>query len=120
MPSIHQNPDERFQNFVSCFLQVSERLINNSEANKLTVQQLPFGNANQWCKEALGAHEKWATLSEIIQIYADIGPSYIQEAALEAAISQASDSLEENEMISVVLSTVDLRAILPKIALLHW
>lgn len=82
---------------------------------------MAFEDANQQCKEALGAHKQCAALSEMIRVCADIGPSYVQEAALAAAGTQAvHHSLEETEVTRLLVSAAGVGDILPKIALLHW
>ncbi|XP_013363614.1 PREDICTED: endogenous retrovirus group K member 24 Gag polyprotein-like [Chinchilla lanigera] len=88
LASVLQGPEEPLQNFVARLLLASERIINNTEASKLVVQQLAFENANKWCKEALRAHKRRGTLLDMIRICSDIGPSYVQGITLAAAVTQ--------------------------------
>lgn len=79
LSSIPQGPKESFQDFVAHLLQASGRIISDRG----------FENVNKGCKEALGAHQRWATLAEVLQIRADSGPSHVQGANLAAAITHS-------------------------------
>lgn len=57
LTSIHQGAGQPFQDFAARLLQASGRIVSETEASKLIVQQLAFENANKLCKEALRAHK---------------------------------------------------------------
>lgn len=87
-------------------------------ASKWIVQQLLYENANEWCKEVLRDHKKWATLSEMIQICASTGSSQMQGTALAAAMTQVTHP-QPREVGVLLVSTVEPEYTLLEAVLLH-
>lgn len=54
-----------------------------------------YENANKLCHEALRPYRKTANLSAFIRICSDIGPLYVQGAALAAALTQSPGNVGE-------------------------
>lgn len=57
----------------------------------IILKQLAYENANKPCQTAL---RKTASLSDFIRICADIGPAYVQGAALGTALTQAPGNIK--------------------------
>jgi hypothetical protein len=88
LSKIRQGPDEPYQDFVSQLLQAMGRLVVDGEAGMISVKQLTFENANAAYPMAIHPYRKRGNLTDYIQIYADIGPSYLQELAMAAAMKE--------------------------------
>lgn len=117
LTSIYQGPDKTFWNFMASLLQATGRIINNTDAGKLIIQQLAFQNANKLYKEALQAYKNWVTLSEIIQNCIDIGFSCIQGAALkQLSLKLLIHGLKEKERRMSHFFSCRCKGLFPEIA----
>lgn len=70
------------------------RTVFDSEAGNIIWKQLACENANKPCQTALRPYRKTASLSDFIRICADIGPAYVQGAALDAALTQSLGNIK--------------------------
>ncbi|XP_073654842.1 endogenous retrovirus group K member 10 Gag polyprotein-like [Tursiops truncatus] len=88
LSKIRQGPDEPYADFVDRLLQVVGRLIVDGPTGTIVVKQLAFENANNACQAAIRLWRKRGTLEDYIRLCADIGPAYIQGAAVAAALTK--------------------------------
>lgn len=90
LTKIRQGPDEPYEDFVARLLQVSARLIEDSDAALILVKELAFENANSICQAALRPWKGKATLNDYVRLCAEIGPGYVQGVTLAAALKGQS------------------------------
>ncbi|XP_053909159.1 endogenous retrovirus group K member 5 Gag polyprotein-like [Cuculus canorus] len=90
LSKVKQGPDESYQDFVARLLQISSKLIEDSDAALILVKELAFENANSVCQSTLRPWKGRATLNDYVKLCADIGPSYVQGITLAAALKGQS------------------------------
>nr|XP_060152762.1 endogenous retrovirus group K member 10 Gag polyprotein-like [Globicephala melas] len=88
LSTIRQGPDEAYADFVDRLSQAVGRLIVDGLTGTIVVKQLAFENANNACQAAIRPWRKRGTLEDYIRVCADIGPTYIQGAAVAAALTK--------------------------------
>ena len=63
-------------------------MIGDEQAGMVLAKQLAYENANSPCQAALRPYRKKGGLSDYVRICADIGPSYVQDITLAAALQK--------------------------------
>ncbi|XP_048797887.1 endogenous retrovirus group K member 5 Gag polyprotein-like [Lagopus muta] len=90
LTKIRQGSDEPYEEFVARLLQVSARLIEDSDAALILVKELAFENANSICQATLRPWKGKATLNDYVRLCSEIGPAYVQGVTLAAALKGQS------------------------------
>lgn len=76
-------------------LQAISRIVPDSEAGNIFARQLAFENANSTCQGLIWPLRKKRYLSDFIRLCADVGPSYMQGAALAAILNNTLGLTEQ-------------------------
>ena len=63
-------------------------MIGDEQAGMVLAKQLAYENAHSPCQAALRPYRKKGGLSDYVRICADIGPSYVQDITLAAALQK--------------------------------
>ena len=88
LSKIRQGPDEPYQDFVARLLEAIGKVIGDEQVGMVLAKQLAYENANSPCQAALRPYRKKGGLSDYVRICADIGPSYVQDITLAAALQK--------------------------------
>lgn len=97
LTKIRQGSDEPYEEFVARLLQVSARLIEDSDAALILVKELAFENANSICQATLRPWKGKATLNDYVRLCSEIGPAYVQGVTLAAALK--GQSIEQAQRV---------------------
>ena len=89
LAKIRQGADEPYADFVARLLQAVNRIISDGPSGAIIVKQLAFENANNICQAAIRPWKRKGNLEDYIRVCSDIGSSYLQGAAIAAALTKA-------------------------------